>query len=226
MNAGSTGTPCGRSSSSAWSAGAGLPALFAVGLVALNMSGNRVQTAGAGGGGGHHRVRREPGLRGQPGRPRRGLSLLRDRARRDRVRHLPDRREQPRQLSLIVSAARSPRGPGGINIKQEPSHAGVLVRALDPQLAESRYPEGLPPTDYIPLFALLGTQVTDEDLHAIADQLASESDPRVGGRDQEGDHRRDGTSSRTISTSPGSGPGWPRAAGHWPAPTSSGPGTA
>jgi hypothetical protein len=30
--------------------GAGLPALFAVGLVALNMSGNRVQTAGAGGG--------------------------------------------------------------------------------------------------------------------------------------------------------------------------------
>jgi hypothetical protein len=31
--------------------GAGLPALFAVGLVALN-SGNRVQTAGGGGGGG------------------------------------------------------------------------------------------------------------------------------------------------------------------------------
>jgi hypothetical protein len=30
--------------------GAGLPALFAVGLVALNMSGNRVQAAGAGGG--------------------------------------------------------------------------------------------------------------------------------------------------------------------------------
>jgi Protein of unknown function (DUF3349) len=40
------------------------------------------------------------------------------------------------------------------------------------------YPEGLPPTDYIPLFALLGTQLTDEDLHAIADQLASESDPQ------------------------------------------------
>jgi hypothetical protein len=39
------------------------------------------------------------------------------------------------------------------------------------------YPEGLPPTDYIPLFALLGTQVTAEDMHAIADQLASESDP-------------------------------------------------
>jgi len=40
------------------------------------------------------------------------------------------------------------------------------------------YPEGLPPADYIPLFALLGTQVTDEDLHAIADELAKESDPQ------------------------------------------------
>jgi Protein of unknown function (DUF3349) len=40
------------------------------------------------------------------------------------------------------------------------------------------YPEGLPPADYIPLFALLGTQVTDEDLHAIADELASTSDPQ------------------------------------------------
>ena len=40
------------------------------------------------------------------------------------------------------------------------------------------YPEGLPPQDYIPLFALLGTQVTNEDLHAIADELASESDPQ------------------------------------------------
>jgi hypothetical protein len=39
------------------------------------------------------------------------------------------------------------------------------------------YPEGLPPKDYIPLFALLGTQVTNEDLHAIADELAKQSDP-------------------------------------------------
>jgi hypothetical protein len=39
------------------------------------------------------------------------------------------------------------------------------------------YPEGLPPKDYIPLFALLGTQVTNDDLHEIADQLASQSDP-------------------------------------------------
>jgi hypothetical protein len=39
------------------------------------------------------------------------------------------------------------------------------------------YPEGLPPKDYIPLFALLGTQVTSDDLHAIADELAKQSDP-------------------------------------------------
>jgi hypothetical protein len=39
-------------------AGAGLPALFAVGLRFLNMSGNQVATAGAGGGAGvHHEVR-------------------------------------------------------------------------------------------------------------------------------------------------------------------------
>jgi hypothetical protein len=40
------------------------------------------------------------------------------------------------------------------------------------------YPEGLPPKDYIPLFALLGTQVTNDDLHAIADELAKSSDPQ------------------------------------------------
>jgi hypothetical protein len=42
----------------------------------------------------------------------------------------------------------------------------------------AEYPEGLPPKDYIPLFALLGTQVTNDDLHAIADELASSSDPQ------------------------------------------------
>ena len=39
------------------------------------------------------------------------------------------------------------------------------------------YPEGLPPKDYIPLFALLGTQVTNDDLQAIADERARQSDP-------------------------------------------------
>jgi hypothetical protein len=38
------------------------------------------------------------------------------------------------------------------------------------------YPEGVPDVDYIPLFALLGSQLTDEDVESIAEVLASESD--------------------------------------------------
>ncbi len=56
-----------------------------------------------------------------------------------------------------------------------PSYLNSVLKWL-----RAGYPEGLPPTDYIPLFALLGTQLTDEDLHAIADQLASESAPQSG----------------------------------------------
>jgi hypothetical protein len=40
------------------------------------------------------------------------------------------------------------------------------------------YPDGVPSTDYIPLFALLGTQLTDVEVLAIGDELASESDPQ------------------------------------------------
>jgi Protein of unknown function (DUF3349) len=39
------------------------------------------------------------------------------------------------------------------------------------------YPEGVPDVDYIPLFALLGSQLTDTEVGEIADVLASESDP-------------------------------------------------
>src|SRR5262245_9965190 len=39
------------------------------------------------------------------------------------------------------------------------------------------YPEGVPAVDYIPLFALLGSQLADSEVNAIADELASESDP-------------------------------------------------
>ena len=34
------------------------------------------------------------------------------------------------------------------------------------------YPEGVPDVDYIPLFALLGSQLTNEEVTAIADELA------------------------------------------------------
>jgi Protein of unknown function (DUF3349) len=39
------------------------------------------------------------------------------------------------------------------------------------------YPEGVPQVDYIPLFALLGSQLTDVEVKQIADELASNSDP-------------------------------------------------
>ena len=39
------------------------------------------------------------------------------------------------------------------------------------------YPEGVPDVDYIPLFALLGSQLTDKEVGEIAEELATESDP-------------------------------------------------
>ena len=39
------------------------------------------------------------------------------------------------------------------------------------------YPEGVPHTDYLPLFALLASQLTDAEVRAIAGELASSEDP-------------------------------------------------
>lgn len=39
------------------------------------------------------------------------------------------------------------------------------------------YPEGVPSVDYIPLFALLGSQLTNDEVAEIAEELAKESDP-------------------------------------------------
>jgi Protein of unknown function (DUF3349) len=38
------------------------------------------------------------------------------------------------------------------------------------------YPEGVPEVDYVPLFALLGSQLTDDEVRSVADMLASETD--------------------------------------------------
>jgi len=54
--------------------------------------------------------------------------------------------------------------------------------ALPPVLARviawlrAGYPEGVPDVDYIPLFALLGSELTDADVNAIADELAATGD--------------------------------------------------
>jgi hypothetical protein len=39
------------------------------------------------------------------------------------------------------------------------------------------YPEGVPDVDYIPLFALLGSQLTDAEVAEIGEELASAADP-------------------------------------------------
>jgi uncharacterized protein DUF3349 len=39
------------------------------------------------------------------------------------------------------------------------------------------YPEGVPDVDYVPLFALLGSQLSESDVHAIAQELENASDP-------------------------------------------------
>jgi len=38
------------------------------------------------------------------------------------------------------------------------------------------YPEGVPEVDYLPLFALLGRHLTEDEVHAIADQLVASGD--------------------------------------------------
>lgn len=40
------------------------------------------------------------------------------------------------------------------------------------------YPEGVPDVDYIPLFALLGSELTDAEVSEIADELVNETDPQ------------------------------------------------
>jgi hypothetical protein len=55
--------------------------------------------------------------------------------------------------------------------------------ALPPFLARivdwlrAGYPEGVPQHDYIPLFALLGSQLSNDDVTLIADELAFSADP-------------------------------------------------
>jgi hypothetical protein len=39
------------------------------------------------------------------------------------------------------------------------------------------YPEGVPNVDYIPLFALLGSELTDAEVRQIGEELASAADP-------------------------------------------------
>ncbi|HEX3517202.1 MAG TPA: DUF3349 domain-containing protein [Trebonia sp.] len=51
----------------------------------------------------------------------------------------------------------------------------VLTKIVD--WLRAGYPEGVPQHDYIPLFALLGSQLTNDEVTLIADELAFSVDP-------------------------------------------------
>jgi hypothetical protein len=51
----------------------------------------------------------------------------------------------------------------------------VLKKIID--WLRAGYPEGVPDVDYVPLFALLGSELTNHDVSLIADELANSSDP-------------------------------------------------
>jgi hypothetical protein len=52
----------------------------------------------------------------------------------------------------------------------------VLKKVVD--WLRAGYPEGVPDVDYIPLFALLGSELSNNDVELIAEDLASSSDPQ------------------------------------------------
>jgi hypothetical protein len=51
----------------------------------------------------------------------------------------------------------------------------VLQKIVD--WLRAGYPEGVPDVDYLPLFALLGSQLTNDEVNKIADELANEAKP-------------------------------------------------
>ncbi|MGH3244822.1 MAG: DUF3349 domain-containing protein [Trebonia sp.] len=54
-----------------------------------------------------------------------------------------------------------------------------LIKVVD--WLRAGYPEGVPQHDYIPLFALLGSQLSNDEVTLIADELAFSADPESAG---------------------------------------------
>jgi hypothetical protein len=52
----------------------------------------------------------------------------------------------------------------------------VLKKVVD--WLRAGYPEGVPDVDYLPLFALLGSELTNHDVELIAEELELSSDPQ------------------------------------------------
>ncbi len=78
------------------------------------------------------------------------------------------------------------------------------------------YPEGVPDVDYLPLFALLGSELTDADVKAIVEELERTSTPETA------QHIKDVITSVNGDSKPSDADvarvraGWPAAAGRWP----------
>jgi hypothetical protein len=105
----------------------------------------------------------------------------------------------------------------------KPAFLGAIIGWL-----RAGYPEGVPDVDYIPLFALLGSQLTDADVGAVAEALASESDQhsadaiRTAIKQVTHEHPGDADIAR-VRTRLAAG-GWPLAkpdAASWPEPAGS-----
>ncbi len=88
------------------------------------------------------------------------------------------------------------------------------------------YPEGVPDVDYIPLFALLGSQLSEADVHAIALELENESNPESADAIKKAiasvtDHQASDADVGRVRSRLAAG-GWPLAkpehfdASHWP----------
>jgi len=88
------------------------------------------------------------------------------------------------------------------------------------------YPEGVPDVDYIPLFALLGSQLSEDDVKAIAQELENESNPESAAAIMKAisavtDHQASDADVARVRSRLAAG-GWPLArpdqfdAAHWP----------
>ncbi|HEX4090153.1 MAG TPA: DUF3349 domain-containing protein [Trebonia sp.] len=56
-------------------------------------------------------------------------------------------------------------------------HLPPIVRRIVEWL-RAGYPEGVPDVDYVPLFALLGSELSNHDVELIAEELENSTDPQ------------------------------------------------
>jgi hypothetical protein len=142
-------------------AGVGLPAIFATGMYSLSRGPRAARTAGA-----DSDVLVGGSILGMIG----ARHLFSRRASRHRLGHLRDLPDRP-----PGSGAQMPVADTVSRKRRRMALPPVLARIIT--WLRAGYPEGVPEHDYIPLFALLGSQLTESEVSAIADELATSVDP-------------------------------------------------